>query len=126
MFARSINFVVVVIALLPGVLYAQSKLLELTVADIHAAKHSLLGKQVRISGEVTKVFRGASRKYYIHIQDGSGSREQGNFDVTVVSKQEARVGEKVRVEAVVIKKRDFGFSDNYILLLDDAVLSPIK
>ena len=57
---------------------------------------------------------------WIHIRDGSGSREKKDDDLTVTTQDGAAVGDVVVVKGVVHVDRDFGAGYSYPVVLEDA------
>ena len=89
-----------------------------TVEAINLESKQLNGKQVRISGKVVKVNNGIMKRNFLHIQDGSGKK--GSDDVTVTSKQTAKVGDSVVITGTVVVNKDFGFGYNYPVLVENS------
>lgn len=87
-----------------------------TVEAIHIEKDALKGKTVQVSGKVTKVNNGIMNRNFIHIQDGTGKK--GTDDLTVTSKQTAKVGDKVIITGTIALDTDFGFGYNYPIILE--------
>jgi len=57
---------------------------------------------------------------WLHIRDGSGSREKKDDDLTVTSADGAAVGDVVVVKGVARVDRDFGAGYAYPIVLEDA------
>lgn len=93
-----------------------------TVAEVFAEKVQLNGQRIVISGEVVKVNDGIMGKNFIHLRDGTGT--EGSNDITITSQQTAKVGDKIRVEALVTVDRDFGMGYRYDLILEEAKILP--
>jgi hypothetical protein len=94
-----------------------------TVAEIFAEKAALKDKEVAVRGKVVKFTPEVMGKNWIHLRDGSGSRDKKNDDITVTTKGTAAVGDVVLVRGVVKLDKDFGAGYTYALIVEDAKLS---
>lgn len=94
-----------------------------TVASINQNKAALGGKPVTVSGKVVKVNNGIMGRNFLHIQDGTGDANAGTNDLTVTSKQTAKVGDQVKVAGTAVLNRDFGAGYMYPLLIEDATIT---
>jgi hypothetical protein len=79
-----------------------------SVAEAYAAKNDLKDKPVVIRGKVVKSLSGIMGKNWIHLRDGSGSKEKGDNDITVTSDDSAAVGDVVTVSGLLHLDKDFG------------------
>jgi hypothetical protein len=61
---------------------------------------------------------------FLHVQDGTG--DQKTNDLTVTSKQTAKVGDQVLVKGKVLLNKDFGAGYAYPLLLEEASVTVKK
>jgi hypothetical protein len=91
-----------------------------TIQEIFAAKAKLAGKSVAVRGKVVKYNSMVMEKNWLHIQDGSGSAEKSDNDLTVTTTTSAKVGDTVLVTGVVSTDKDFGAGYKYNVILDDA------
>jgi hypothetical protein len=94
-----------------------------TVAEIFSAKGALKGKDVAVRGKVVKYTPGVMGKNWIHLRDGSGSREQKNDDITVTTADTTALGEVVLVRGTVRLDVDLGAGYAYPVLIENAKLS---
>lgn len=94
-----------------------------TVAEVFAGRVALKGKEVVVRGKVVKYTPEVMGRNWIHLRDGSGSREKKNDDLTVTTKATAAVGDVVLVRGVVSLDRDFGAGYTYSVILEDAKVS---
>ena len=94
-----------------------------TVAEIFAGKVSLKDTTVAVRGKVVKYNPGIMGKNWIHLRDGSGSREKKNDDITVTSSDSVAVGDVVLVKGTVHLDRDFGSGYTYAVIIEDAKIS---
>jgi len=91
-----------------------------TVAQVFAERLSLVNKAVSVRGKVVKANASIMGRNWIHIRDGSGSREKKDDDLTVTTQDGASVGDIVVVRGVVHVDRDFGAGYSYPVVLEDA------
>ncbi len=93
-----------------------------TVAEIWAARKELNDKPVVVRGKVVKFLSGIMGRNWLHVRDGSGSREKGNDDLTVTTMDTARVGDVVTVSGTVHIDQDFGAGYEYKVIVEGATL----
>ena len=94
-----------------------------TVAQIFAQRVALKEKEVAVRGKVVKYTPEVMGKNWIHLRDGSGSREKKDDDITVTTTSTAAVGDVILVRGVVKLDRDLGAGYTYKVLLEDAKVS---
>ena len=92
----------------------------ITIAELYTKKSELAGKKTSIRGQVIKVSSGIMGKNWIHIQDGT--KEGGNFDLTVTTQEIVGVGDVVTFEGLVSVNKDFGAGYFYNVILEDATV----
>jgi len=90
----------------------------LTIAEIIAGKKDLSGKTVKVRGQITKFTANVMGKNWIHIIDGSTDK-----DLTVVTKDNAEIGQIAVIEGNIVLDKDFGYGYFYELLVDNASVS---
>jgi hypothetical protein len=90
------------------------------IAELYAKAAEYAGKTVKMKGEVVKVNNQVMGKNWVHIQDGTGS--ENNFDLTVTTQDQAKVGDIVTFEGTIATKKDFGFGYYYDVIMEDARL----
>ena len=95
-----------------------------TVAALNQNKATLAGKTVSAQGKVVKVNNGIMGRNFLHLQDGTG--DAANNDLTITSKQTAKVGDQVTISGVVALNKDFGSGYSYPLLIKEASITPKK
>ncbi len=93
-----------------------------TVAEIHAQRTALNGKQVEVRGKVVKVNKGIMGTNWYHIQDGTGSAAEGTHDLAVTSPDDAAVGDVVTATGTLAADKDFGMGYKYEVILEKATL----
>ncbi|MCL7752279.1 OB-fold nucleic acid binding domain-containing protein [Polaribacter sp. Z022] len=77
-------------------------------------------KQVIIKGQVIKVNNGILGVNFLHLQDGT--KGNGEFDITVTSNAEFKVGEIVTIKGTVVLNKDFGSGYTYDVIIEKAVI----
>lgn len=93
---------------------------SVTIAQLFSNPGSFNGKTVKVKGKVIKVNSGILKRNWIHIQDGTSS---GNdYDLTVTSNEDVKVGDVLSFEGKLALNKDFGYGYSYKLLLEDAVV----
>lgn len=91
-----------------------------TVAELWAGKKALGGKEVVVHGKVVKFLGGIMGMNWMHLQDGSGSAEKGDNDITVTTKEVARAGDVVTVKGTLTVDKDFGAGYRYEVIIEKA------
>ncbi len=92
---------------------------DITVANLYSNKETYANKLVLIKGKVVKYSPGIMNKNWVHIQDGT--EYDGNYDLTVTTLSEFKVGDIVTLEGKIALDKDFGYGYIYDVLLEDAV-----
>lgn len=93
-----------------------------TVADVWALKGVLKDQPVVVRGKVVKFLPGIMGKNWMHLRDGSGSRANGDDDITVTTNEMVKVGDVVTVSGTVRTNKDFGAGYEYPVIIEDAKL----
>lgn len=91
-----------------------------TVAELFAQKAALRGQEVAVRGKVVKFTPGVMGRNWIHLRDGSGSREEKDDDVTVTTNDVVNVGDVVLVRGTLGLDKDFGAGYVYAVLIEGA------
>lgn len=92
-----------------------------TVAEIWAGRATTHENQpVVVRGKVVKFMSGIMGKNWIHLRDGSGSKEAGDNDITVTTNDTAKVGSVVVVSGALHLNKDFGAGYSYPVIIEDA------
>jgi hypothetical protein len=91
-----------------------------TVAEVFARKAALKDKEVAIRGKVVKFTREVMGKNWVHLRDGSGTREGKDDDITVTTTDAAAMGDIVLVTGTVRLDKDFGAGYAYPVLIENA------
>lgn len=91
-----------------------------TIAEIYAKAGELDGKTVKVRGKVEKISHNIMGKNWIHIQDGTGSADKNNFDLTVTTKANAQPGQIITATGKLAKEKDFGYGYRYKVIVENA------
>ena len=94
----------------------------LSIADVFAKKAALSGKAVTVRGKVVKFNGGIMDRNWLHIQDGSGTADAHNNDLTITTDANVKVGDVVTVSGVFGTDKDFGAGYAYDAILEKATL----
>lgn len=94
-----------------------------TIQQIWADKASLGGKEVVVRGKVVKSLPGIMGTNWLHLQDGTGSREAGDHDLTVTTDAAVSVGEIVTARGILAVDKDFGAGYRYGAILEKAAIA---
>lgn len=86
-----------------------------TIAEIYSQKDRLKDKKIRVRGKVTKFSAEIMDSNWIHIRDSSSL-----LDLTLTTKDVARVGDIVVLEGKLGLEKDFGYGYVYPVILQDA------
>lgn len=95
----------------------------LSIADVFAKQAALSGKPVTVRGTVVKFNGGIMDRNWLHIQDGSGSADAHNNDLTVTTDAVVKVGDVVTASGVLGTNKDFGAGYAYDAILEKASVS---
>lgn len=92
----------------------------ITIAELYSKRDSYSAKSVVISGEVVKVNYGIMGKNWVHIQDGT--KDTDNYDLTITTNDEVKVGDIAAFEGIITLKKDFGSGYFYEVIMEEAIL----
>jgi hypothetical protein len=93
------------------------------IAEIWTEKEKLKDATVVVRGKVVKFLPGIMGKNWLHLRDGSGSREKGDDDITVTTNDSAAVGDVVVVGGTLRIDKDFGAGYRYPVIVEEAKVS---
>jgi len=93
-----------------------------TIAELWSEKATLQEKPVTVRGKVVKFLPEIMGKNWMHLRDGSGSREKGDDDVTVTTTEAVKVGDVITVTGTLRVDKDFGAGYRYPVIVEDAKL----
>lgn len=91
-----------------------------SIAELFSNRNSYSQKTVTVYGQVVKVNNGIMGKNWIHIQDGTNDPD--NFDLTVTTQDEIKIGDIVKLKGIINLNKDFGYGYAYELIMEDAKL----
>ena len=89
----------------------------ITLAKVIDDKKSYDGKVIKVKGLVTKYNGGIMGKNWIHIQDGSETKE--GFDLTITTDLTASVGDTVTFQGKIAIDKDFGYGYVYGVIMEE-------
>ena len=89
-----------------------------TVSEIYADKDNLSGKEVIVRGKVVKFSRNIMGKNWIHLQDGTGDKD--NNDLTITTSTMSNEGDTVLAKGIIVTNKDFGYGYKYDVIIEDA------
>lgn len=92
----------------------------ITIAELFSKRDTYAGKSVKIRGEVVKFNKDIMKTNWVHIQDGTN--DSGNFDLTITTSSEVKVGDVVIFEGAITLNKDFGAGYSYEVIMQDAKL----
>ena len=95
----------------------------LTVAAVFAGRVGLAGQPVKVRGRVVKANHGIFGTNWYHLQDGTGSADAKDHDLTVTSEQRVEVGQVVVAEGPLTVDKDLGFGYFYPAILESAQIA---
>jgi gamma-glutamylcyclotransferase (GGCT)/AIG2-like uncharacterized protein YtfP len=91
---------------------------SISIAELYANKAKYEGKEIKVRGKVFKFNTNIMGKNWAHIQDGT--EDSGNFDLTVTTLDQVRLGDVVTFEGKITLKKDFGAGYFYPVIMEDA------
>jgi len=91
-----------------------------TIAEIYAGTAKLKDTEIVVRGKVVKFNAAIMGRNWLHIRDGSGSREKQNDDLTVTTADTVAVGDVVIVRGKLAVEKDFGSGYAYPVIVEDA------
>jgi hypothetical protein len=91
-----------------------------TVAELFSQRAALKGQEVAVRGKVVKFTSGVMGRNWVHLRDGSGSREKKDDDVTITTNDVVAVGDVVLARGTVGLDKDFGAGYVYPVLIEGA------
>ena len=92
----------------------------ITIKDIFANRATHANKTILVKGQVTKVNRAIMGYNWVHLQDGTSDGDE--FDLTITTKDDAKVGDVVAFQGKIALKKDFGAGYAYDVIMQDATL----
>lgn len=90
----------------------------LSIEQIYAQRNELNGKTIKVKGQIVKYNAGIMNKNWIHIQDGSGTKN--DYDLAITTDEEFAVGAVVSFEGVLSVEKDFGSGYKFTVIIENA------
>ena len=97
-----------------------------TIEEIYAGKKALAKSPVKVRAKVVKFLPDIMGKNWIHIQDGTGSAEGRNNDITVATTETADVGDEIIVQGTLSIDKDLGAGHVFAALIEDVSVEKLK
>jgi hypothetical protein len=94
-----------------------------TIEEIYANKKQLSQKPVTVRAKVVKFLPQIMGKNWMHIQDGTGSEENKNYDITVSTLETADIGDEVIVHGTLDVDKDFGAMCAFAVIIEEASMT---
>ena len=92
------------------------------VAEIHAKKDELAGKEIVVRGRAVKIATGILGTNWIHLRDGSGDPQTGTDDITVTSNDLPETGDIITMKGTLHTNKDFGAGYKYDVIVMEGLL----
>ncbi len=89
-----------------------------TVAELFDKRKELDNQDIVLKGEVVKVTARIMNKNWLHIQDGTGSAQEGTNDIVVTTMDLPSVGDTVTIKGVLFSDKDFGSGYKYNAIVE--------
>ncbi|MCD4736035.1 MAG: hypothetical protein K8R53_08335 [Bacteroidales bacterium] len=93
----------------------------ITLEELFSNKDKYGSKVVKIRGKVTKFNSNIMNRNWIHVQDGTSN--SGEFDLTITSMDEVKVGDIITVEGIITLDKDFGAGYFYSVIMENGKVS---
>lgn len=97
-----------------------------TIEEIYAGKKALAKSPVKVRAKVVKFLPNIMGKNWIHIQDGTGSAEKMNNNISVTTTETADVGDEIIVQGTLSIDKDLGSGHVIAALIEDAFVEKLK
>jgi DNA/RNA endonuclease YhcR with UshA esterase domain len=97
-----------------------------TIQEVVTQRTQLKDKPVTVHGKVVKFSGGIMGKNWVHIQDGTGSKDDGSNDILVTTQDQTKPGEVITVRGTVRLDQDFGSGYAYKVLIEDGAITADK
>ena len=90
----------------------------ISLAELFQNKEKFKGNQVIVTGEVAKFNPAIMKTNWIHLQDGT--EYNGDFDLTLTTNENVKVGDIVTLQGTVTLNKDFGAGYFYKIIIENA------
>ena len=96
----------------------------ITIGELYKNRTSYDNKKVIVRGQVVKINKNIMDRNWVHLRDGTS--DSGKSDLTFTTSAEVNVGEVVTLEGIVAIDKEFGAGYVYTLIVEEAILSPVR
>lgn len=96
-----------------------------TIEEIYSKKKELANKTIKVRSKVVKFMPKIMGKNWIHIQDGSGSAENGDNSMIISSLTNVDIGDEIVMQGVLSIDKDVGTGRIFNVIVEDAVITKI-
>ncbi|MCG7901132.1 MAG: hypothetical protein JAY60_01825 [Candidatus Thiodiazotropha weberae] len=95
-----------------------------TVEQIFEKKQELSGRVIEVKGKVSKVSSQIMGRDWVHLEDGTGSKQAKNHKIILRTTQAGiGVGDEVVAKGMLFTNKDFGYGYFYPVILEDVVFN---
>jgi hypothetical protein len=95
-----------------------------TVKEVFNKKDELSGKVIEVKGKVSKLTKQIMGRDWVHIEDGTGTKEKKNNKIIFRTIQTGlAAGDEVVAKGILYLNKDFGYGYFYPLIVEDAVFT---
>ena len=95
-----------------------------TVEEIFMWKDFLKDQNISVKGKVAKISKQIMKLDWVHIQDGTGSKEKNNEDIVFTTKEiKFKSGDSVIAKGKLIIDKDFGYGYFYKVIIQESSFS---
>ena len=91
-----------------------------TIAETWSERTKLSNREVTVRGKVVKFLPQIMGKNWVHLRDGSGSREAADDDLTITTTDVVSAGDTVTATGTLRIDKDFGSGYRYPVIIEDA------
>ena len=96
----------------------------ITIAELYSKRDSYNKKIIIVRGKIVKFNTEIMGKNWAHIQDGTSDKE--NFDLTITTNEDLKVGDVVTLKGVIAVSKDFGAGYFYEVIMESATIITTK
>lgn len=93
-----------------------------SIEKLYATKDEKVGQSLKIKGVVVRFNEKIMDVNWVHIQDGTGSADKGDFDLTITTQDVVSIGDTVVFEGSLHLNKDFGAGYFYPVIMENASL----
>ena len=97
-----------------------------TVEEIYARKKTLANSTVKVRAKVVKFLPNIMGKNWIHIQDGTGSEEKMNNDISATTVETLNIGDEIIVLGVLSVDKNLGSGHVFPAIIEDVSVEKLK